>query len=52
MAPEMISSANYSTAVDIYSFAVCVWQMVTRKIPYNKERYTALICLQVFQFID
>ena len=30
MAPEIIRHEPYSTKADVYSFAVCLWQLVTR----------------------
>lgn len=32
-APEVISSNDVSTAADIYSFGICMWEMMVREIP-------------------
>ena len=34
MAPDIINSEAYTTKVDVYSFAVVVWEMIERKIPF------------------
>ena len=33
-APEMLRGERYTKKVDCYSFGVCVWELVTRRIPY------------------
>jgi len=35
MAPEMIRNDPYDEKSDVYSFAICLWEMYTRKIPYR-----------------
>jgi len=35
-APEVFGTRQYSNKADVYSFAVCLWEMTTRKIPYPK----------------
>eukprot|EP00005_Dracoamoeba_jomungandri_P005353 CAMPEP_0174254562 /NCGR_PEP_ID=MMETSP0439-20130205/3882_1 /TAXON_ID=0 /ORGANISM="Stereomyxa ramosa, Strain Chinc5" /LENGTH=654 /DNA_ID=CAMNT_0015336225 /DNA_START=52 /DNA_END=2013 /DNA_ORIENTATION=+ len=35
MAPEVISSENYTEKADIYSFAIVIWEVLTRKPPYE-----------------
>jgi serine/threonine protein kinase len=34
MAPEVIRHETYSSNADVYSFGICLWQMVTRQIPF------------------
>uniref|UniRef100_A0A7S2Y8D6 Mitogen-activated protein kinase kinase kinase n=1 Tax=Entomoneis paludosa TaxID=265537 RepID=A0A7S2Y8D6_9STRA len=34
MAPEVISHDSYSSNADVYSFGVCLWQLITREIPF------------------
>jgi len=34
MAPEVIRSEPYNEKVDVYSFGVLMWEMLTRKLPY------------------
>ena len=42
MAPEVVSSAGlqarYSSAVDVYSFGVMLWAMITRRQPFGHIR--------------
>uniref|UniRef100_A0A6B2L893 Protein kinase domain-containing protein n=1 Tax=Arcella intermedia TaxID=1963864 RepID=A0A6B2L893_9EUKA len=33
-APEVLRSQRYSFMADVYSFGVCLWEMVTREDPY------------------
>lgn len=35
MAPEVIEHRQYDFTVDIYSFAVTLWELLTGKVPYN-----------------
>lgn len=34
MAPEVLRHESYSNMADVYSFAVVLWQLVTREVPY------------------
>lgn len=34
MAPEVIRHESYSSNADVYSFGVCLWQLITRDIPF------------------
>ncbi len=34
-APEIFESNNFSTAADIYAFAVCLWEMAARDQPFK-----------------
>jgi len=34
-APEVLQTQRYSFKADVYSFAVCLWEMCTREIPYE-----------------
>ena len=36
MAPEILSHQIYSTKADVFSFAIVLWQMVSRKEPYEE----------------
>lgn len=33
-APEVLRNQRYSYAADVYSFAICLWEMLTRENPY------------------
>lgn len=35
MSPEMVRNDPYDEKSDVYSFAICLWEMYTRKIPYR-----------------
>ncbi|XP_020587818.1 probable LIM domain-containing serine/threonine-protein kinase DDB_G0287001 [Phalaenopsis equestris] len=35
MAPEMIKHKHYGRKVDVYSFGLVLWEMVSRRIPYE-----------------
>lgn len=34
MPPEIFENKSYSTKADVYSFAVVVWEVITRNTPY------------------
>lgn len=36
MAPEMIKRKHYGRKVDVYSFGLILWEMVTGRIPYEE----------------
>lgn len=36
MAPEVLKGKTYTTASDVYSFAVVMWEILARKKPYRK----------------
>jgi WNK lysine deficient protein kinase len=42
MAPELYEE-DYNQHVDVYSFGMCLLEMVTLEIPYNKCRNVAQI---------
>jgi len=46
MAPEVLSSRPYSLSADVFSFAVVMWEILTRETPY-KGLNTGQICSQV-----
>lgn len=35
MAPEVINNLPYSLSADIYSFAIVMWEVIVREIPYK-----------------
>lgn len=44
IAPEVLREHHYSFASDVYSFAICLWEMCTRRKPYqNIPQYQVLI---------
>jgi serine/threonine protein kinase len=34
MAPEVIRHESYSSNTDVYSFGICLWQLISRDIPF------------------
>lgn len=35
MAPELIRNESYNEKVDVWSFGVCLWELLTREEPYK-----------------
>lgn len=46
MAPEVLSSRPYSLPADVFSFAIVMWEILTRETPYRGLN-TGQICSQV-----
>jgi len=34
MAPEIIQHSEYSERADVYSYGVCLWELVSRDLPF------------------
>ncbi|KAI0558227.1 Protein kinase [Gracilaria domingensis] len=34
-APEILEANKFTTAADVYSFGICLWEMATKEIPYE-----------------
>jgi sterile alpha motif and leucine zipper-containing kinase AZK len=34
-APELLSGERYSEKIDVYSYAVCLWELATRRVPFQ-----------------
>lgn len=46
MAPEVIRHESYSNLADVYSFAVLMWQLLTREDPFSpKSQIDAAMCV-------
>jgi serine/threonine protein kinase len=49
MAPEVFNSSPYDESVDIFSFAVVMWELLTLQRPYPgmkvSETYDCSVCL-------
>lgn len=35
MAPEVLQSQPYTTKADVYSFAICMWEIICREPPFK-----------------
>lgn len=42
-APELLRGESISTKADIYSFGICLWQMLVRERPFGNEHYQVII---------
>ena len=43
MAPELLKDSTLSPKLDIYAYAVVLWEMLTGKVPYEGMQYHELI---------
>ena len=34
-APELLQEAEYDRSIDVYSFGIMMWELVSRKLPWN-----------------
>ena len=52
MAPEVVLEQPYNEKVDVYSYAIVLWQMAKDKVPFkglNKEEFTTQVVGQDFR---
>eukprot|EP00026_Physarum_polycephalum_P004779 Phypoly_transcript_04803.p1 GENE.Phypoly_transcript_04803~~Phypoly_transcript_04803.p1 ORF type:complete len:607 (+),score=85.69 Phypoly_transcript_04803:161-1981(+) len=43
MAPEILNDTEYSEKVDQYSFAICLWEVVTNQLPFEELTINQLV---------
>jgi serine/threonine-protein kinase CTR1 len=43
MAPELLRGETYTEKVDVYSFALCLWELFTGETPYIKLSFAELV---------
>eukprot|EP00055_Hartaetosiga_balthica_P016209 m.101006 g.101006 ORF g.101006 m.101006 type:complete len:1306 (-) comp9054_c0_seq8:766-4683(-) len=48
-APEVLQNRPYSLSVDVYSFGIVLWEVLTRKLPYEELRFTSQIMAVVLR---
>ncbi|KAH0668971.1 hypothetical protein KY289_023464 [Solanum tuberosum] len=49
MAPEVLSDASYDHKCDVYSFAICLWEMYTCLDPYPEHISRSKISHQIYK---
>ncbi|CAG8499896.1 4309_t:CDS:2 [Dentiscutata heterogama] len=47
IAPEVLLEKNYTSAADIYSIGIIMWQLITKCNPYEDEKYNNEIQLAI-----
>ncbi|XP_064549183.1 mitogen-activated protein kinase kinase kinase 7 [Drosophila montana] len=47
MAPEVFNNVKYTEKCDVYSFAITLWEMLSRKKPFEKYCNNLTICRKV-----
>lgn len=45
MAPEVLSCEEYSNKVDVYSYGMLLWEIVTRKEPFSENEFMYEVCI-------
>ena len=46
MAPEVIRHEPYSEKVDIWSYGVVIWELLTQERPYNVSSGVLSVCVE------
>jgi len=49
MAPELMLGKSYTEKVDVYSFGICLWEMVTGEFPFNDLSYDEMRHAVIFE---
>ena len=43
MAPELLKNLPYTIKVDVYSYGIILWELVTRALPYEGWNPTVIV---------
>ncbi|XP_022916776.2 mitogen-activated protein kinase kinase kinase 7-like isoform X1 [Onthophagus taurus] len=49
MAPEVFSTSNYIEKCDVYSWSIIFWEVLSRRIPFNRKAHTLSVLWSVYQ---
>jgi len=44
MAPEFLKGVTYDERIDVYSFGICLWEMLTKQTPFDGFEPGQIIC--------
>eukprot|EP00002_Diphylleia_rotans_P012994 TRINITY_DN2530_c1_g1_i4.p1 TRINITY_DN2530_c1_g1~~TRINITY_DN2530_c1_g1_i4.p1 ORF type:complete len:2539 (+),score=349.69 TRINITY_DN2530_c1_g1_i4:56-7672(+) len=47
MAPEVISGDKFTAAADVYSFGIVMWEVLSRRDPYEEQENILAVAIQV-----
>ena len=42
-APELLQGLSYTAKIDVYSYGICLWELVTRLAPYQGMASTRIM---------
>ena len=48
MAPEVFMQNHCTIKSDVYSFAMVLWEMITREVPYSENPSPFAVCFPAF----
>ena len=49
MAPEFLQSEKYDEKVDVYSFGILLWEMITKQCPFDGLAWAQIMCVVVMK---
>lgn len=52
MAPELLLQQKYSEKVDVYSFAICTYEMITGDVPFASLGFDQMVSQVVCNFLS
>lgn len=50
MAPEVIKCTTYTNKVDVYSYGILLWELISGKEPFNEVAFIHEVCFQQIFF--